>query len=235
MPESLSAAEVGKEIEEHRGHHHEHHADSHTAHERWLSIAEAVLLSIVALLAAWSGYSAAQWDSHASLSIAAASAARAEANRDSIEATQIATLDSVRFNAAFGAYALHNTRLFRLAVDRFRPAYHVAFEAWAATHPLKNPNAPPDPSYMPQYRIAQRTQARAQDPRAEALLREGQSATGTADKYVRLTVILAAVLFLTGISSHFPVRVARYGLLGIAGILLAASVVQLLGLPGPPS
>jgi len=39
---------------------------------------------------------------------------------------------------------------------------------------------------------------------------------------------------LIGISSHFPVRLARYGLIGIAGLLLAVSVVQLLGLPGPP-
>jgi hypothetical protein len=52
---------------------------------------------------------------------------------------------------------------------------------------------------------------------------------------VRLTVILAAVLFLVGIGSRFPVRSARYGLIGIAAVLLAVSVVQLLGLPGPAS
>jgi hypothetical protein len=48
-------------------------------------------------------------------------------------------------------------------------------------------------------------------------------------------VLLAAVLFLVGIGSRFPVRVARYGLISIAGVLLVACVVQLLGLPGPPS
>jgi len=159
VPESLSAAEVGKEIEEHREHHHDHHGHGHSGHERWLSIAEAVLLSIVALMAAWSGYSAAQWDSEASISIAEATTARAEANRNSIQATQIATLDAVRFNAAFAAYSLHNAKLFRLAVDRFRPEYHAAFDAWAATHPLKNHRAPPDPSYMPQYRIPQQARA----------------------------------------------------------------------------
>jgi hypothetical protein len=64
---------------------------------------------------------------------------------------------------------------------------------------------------------------------------EGQSAAGTADKYVRLTVIPAAVLFLVGIGSRFPARAARYGLIAVAAGLLAVSVVQLLGLPGPPS
>jgi hypothetical protein len=29
-------------------------------------------------------------------------------------------------------------------VNRFRPGYRVAFDAWVATHPLKNPNARPD-------------------------------------------------------------------------------------------
>jgi len=52
---------------------------------------------------------------------------------------------------------------------------------------------------------------------------------------VRLTVFLAAVLFLVGIGSRFPVRAARYGLVGVAAVLLLISIVQLLSLPGPPS
>jgi hypothetical protein len=36
------------------------------------------------------------------------------------------------------------------------------------------------------------------------------------------------VLFLTGISIHFPVRSARYGLIAVASALLAVSVAQLL-------
>jgi hypothetical protein len=103
VPEALSPAEVGKEIAEHGEHHNEHAAHAHSGHERWLSIAEAVLLSVVALLAAWSGYSAAKWDSESSIALAEASGARAQANRNDIEATQVRTLDSVRFNAAFAA------------------------------------------------------------------------------------------------------------------------------------
>ena len=50
-----------------------------------------------------------------------------------------------------------------------------------------------------------------------------------------LRQLLAAVLFLVGIGSRFPVRVARYGLVGVASALLVLSVVQLLRLPGPRS
>ncbi len=243
MPEGLSATEVGKEIAEHREHteHAEHAGASpgaHTEHvrrDRIISIVEAVILSIVALLAAWSGYSAAKWGSHASLSLAKASATRTQANLDQIQATQIRTLDSVSFNAAEAAYLSGNMALFRLSLKRMRPGYRPAVNAWLATHPLKNPHAPPDPSYMPQYRIPQEAQARVQNAQADAYFSQGEAADDTADKYVRLTVLLAAVLFLVGIGSRFPVRVARYGLISIAGVLLVVCVVQLFGLPGPPS
>jgi len=242
MPEGLSASEVGKEIAEHKEHaehaeHGEHHdkAEDHRRRDRWISIFEAVLLSIVALIAAWSGYSAAKWGTHSSLSLAKANSTRSKANLDQVQATQTMTLDSVSFNAVEGAYVSGNDKLFRLTVRRLRPGYRPAFEAWLATHPLKNPNAPPGPAYMPQYKLPQLTQARVLNAQADADFNEGQSAAGTADKYVRLTVLLAAVLFLVGIGSRFPVRAARLGLIGIAAALLVVSLVQLLGLPGPPS
>lgn len=243
MPEGLSASEVGKEIAEHREHteHGEHAADGehagagHAARDRAISIIEALLLSIVALMAAWSGYSAAKWGTESSLSLSRASAARSQASASEIQATQIRTLDSVSFNAVEGAYVAHNTQLFNLTVKRLRAGYRPAFNAWLATHPLKNPNAPSDPSDMPQYVIPQEKQAAVLTAEADAHFTEGQAAAGTADKYVRLTVFLAAVLFLVGIGSRFPVRVARYGLIAVAAGLLIVSVVQLLGLPGPPS
>ncbi len=237
MAEGLSASEVGKEIAEHHHEHAtaEHSATEHAGRDRLISIIEAVLLSVVALLAAWSGYSAAKWGTASSLALAKASSTRSMANLAQIQALQIRTLDSVSFNAAETAYAANNAKLFRLAVRRLRPGYRPAFDAWLALHPLKNPAAPPDPSYMSQYRIPQETQARALNAKANADFDDGQSAAGTADKYVRLTVLLAAVLFLIGIGSRFPLRSARYGLVGVAAVILVISVVQLLGLPGPPA
>jgi hypothetical protein len=247
MPEGLSPAEVGKEIAEHREHleHAEHgaHPDpaahgehpKHARRDRIVGIIEALILSFVALLAAWSGYSAAKWGSDSSLSLAKASTARSESSAAEIQATQIRTLDSVEFNAVETAYVSHNQQAFRLAVRRLRPGYRPAFDAWLATHPLKNPNAPADPSDMPQYSVPQQAEATAANAEANAEFSAGQSQSGTADKYVRLTVLLAAVLFLVGIGSRFPARAARYGLIAVAGVLLVISVVQLIGLPGPPS
>jgi hypothetical protein len=42
------------------------------------------------------------------------------------------------------------------------------------------------------------------------------------------------VLFLVGISAHFPLRSARYGLIALAVVLLVVSLVRLAQLPGLP-
>ena len=241
MPEGLSAAEVGKEIAEHKKHaeedehdEHEHAHDHQTREERWLSIVEAVVLSVVALLAAYSGFAAAKWGTESSLSLARASTLRAKASRADLEALQTRTLDSVSFNAWFTAFVAGNMHAQQLARNRLRPGYRPAFEAWLATDPAHNPKAPPGPSYMPQYVIPQQIQATALDAQADEEFTKGSDAGGTADKYVRDTVFLATVLFLIGISGHVKLRQARYGLVTLGVVLLVFSVIQLIGLPPPP-
>jgi hypothetical protein len=239
MPEGIEVPEVAKEISEHRersegdGAHREPHGA-----ERWVSIAEAVLLSFVALVAAWSGYSAAKWGTRSSISLAHASATRVKSSLAETQALQIRTLDSVSFNAAFTAYATTgsaNSKLFKIAVRRMRPGYLAAFHAWLATHPLTNPHAPPGPSYMPQYVIPQQAESVRLDNQANRFFTTGEEAAGTSDKYVRLTVVLAAVLFLVGIGSRIPVRASRYVILAVATALLIVSMVELISLPGPPA
>ena len=233
MPEGLSPAEVGKEIAEHKKHAARGKDDEHP--DRWLSIIEAVLLSLVAVLAAYSGYAAAKWGTEASVTLAKASAARTKANRADLEGIVTRTLDSASFNAWFTAFTAGNANAERLAARRMRPGYGPAFRAWLATDPAHNRNAPSGPAYMPQYVIPQESLAKAYDKQADAAFAEGANAGSTSDKYIRDTVFLATVLFLVGISGHFRIRQARLGLIGMGALLLVFAVIQLLGLPGPPS
>lgn len=232
MPEGLSPAEVGKEISEHGAHNGGESA--HDRRTRTLSIIEAILLSVVAVLAAYSGYAAAKWGTQSSVSLARASALRTKANRADLEALQIQTMDSVSFNAWFTAFVAGDANSERLAERRLRPGYRPAFYAWLATDPAHNPDSPPGPAYMPQYKIPQKTAAAADDAQADAEFTSGESAGNTSDQYVRDTVFLATVLFLVGISSHFPLRQARYALIAIGSLILIFSVIELLALPGPP-
>jgi hypothetical protein len=115
MPEGLSASEVGKEISEHAK-----HADPHERRDWLISITEAVLLSVVALLAAWSGYAASKWTTESRVEIATASSLRVEGSRADADAFELRSYDSSTFDAWFSAFIAGNKTAMRLAERRFR-------------------------------------------------------------------------------------------------------------------
>ena len=125
MPEGLSPSEVSKEIAEHREREaHKAEAQPETEHkptsrhDRRLSIAEALLLSLVAVLAAYSGYAAAKWGTESSIELAKVSAQRTQANRFDNQAIVTRTLDSVSFNAWFSAFSVGKKQADALAQRR---------------------------------------------------------------------------------------------------------------------
>ena len=79
MSEGLSPSEVGKEVSEHRTRVQEtaegekekgnSAADETTGRDRVMTIIEALLLTVVAVLAAWSGFAAAKWGTESSLDL----------------------------------------------------------------------------------------------------------------------------------------------------------------------
>ncbi len=101
MPETgISPAEVGREI----GHHADQRRERDRAEERrdrQLLIVEAILLSVVALLAGWSGYAAAKWNTDSSLVLARESTLRIEASRANLQALDIRNFDASTFNTWF--------------------------------------------------------------------------------------------------------------------------------------
>jgi hypothetical protein len=235
VPEGLSATEVSKEISEHAKHAARHEAHDQTGRHELISIAEAVLLSIVTLTAAWSGYSAAKWEGHARIELAEASSARTQASTAAATAITVRTQDTVNFGIWFNAYLTGNVAGQALAEHRFRPAYDVAFRAWLATDPFANQRAPRSPAYMPQYTLPGQASARRHTAAADAHFAEGQMSGKNAEDYIRVTVILASVLFIVGISSHFRTAGIRVGLVAVGAVLLILGTIAILQLPGPPS
>lgn len=233
MPEGLSAPEVGKEIAQHARHHRG--GSEHERRDRIISILEAVLLSIVTLVAAWSGYSAAKWNTESRVELAKASTYRAKAGEVKLTAEQTRNFDSSTFNTWYVAYAVGNKTAMRIAEHRFRPEFGVAFDAWRATNPETNLDAPRGPTFMPQYEEPGLAEATALGAAADLAFTKGTEAGKTSDDYIRVTVFLASVLFLIGLSTHFPMRSVRYGLVGLGGVLLVLSLVQLLLLKRPPA
>lgn len=229
----LSPAEVGKEIAEHRHHSLDH--DQAEGRDRWITIVEAILLAVVAVLAAYSGYASAKWGTEAQLTLARASTARTQASSANLAAMESRNFDASTYNAWFTAYIANDQSAMDIAVRRFRPEFKVAFDAWIATSPATNADAPPGPTFMPEYAQPDKDRADELTTKADELYAEGAKSGTTSDDYVRTTVLLASVLFLVGISGHFRVRAARYGLVATGAVIMAVALGVLLTSPRPPA
>jgi hypothetical protein len=232
MPEGLSPIEVGKELHEHTKEPHQPAGGSR--HSRMVQIGEALLLSLVTIAAAWSGYAAAKWSTESRFELAQAATLRNLATRADLSALETRNFDSSTFNAWFTAFTLDDPQKQAIAERRFRPEFKVAFDAWMATDPFRNPRAPPGPTYMPQYQLADQVKAEALDREAEAASAAGHHAGVVGDDYIRITVFLAAVLFLVGIGSTFKLPTIRYALVAIGSMLLILATVLMLQQPGLP-
>jgi hypothetical protein len=231
VPEGgLSAEEAAKELSEHakhaRGHGHEEHH-----HDRLISIVEAAMLAVVTLVAAWSGYSAAKWGTESSLHLAKASSIRTKSTKAYQQSLSFRVGDGLLMNAWLAAHASGDKNLEAVTERRFTPELKVAFDAWIKTDPFTNPKAPAGPQVMPQYQAPGALQSAVYDHQADEEYAKGQDAGHTADDYVRATVILASVLFLVGISTHFRLRGVRIGLISVGLVLLIFGVIEVLTLP----
>lgn len=189
--------------------------------ERWLEVITAIMLGVVAVATAWSGYQAARWAGVQSTRYAQASALRVHSTRDFTLAGQYRLYDATLFNDWLNAYTQGNTRLANTYEKRFRSEFRPAYEAWLALDPFNNPNAPPGPLLMPQYRLSLEDQANQLDAKAAKTFSEGQAANQQSDDYVLNTVFLATVLFLTAIAQRFKWNTLRAIILALAlGMLL---------------
>jgi hypothetical protein len=236
MPEGLDPVEAGRKLHEHTHGEEGRAADkADDRHSRIVQTGEALLLALVTIAAAWAGYSAARWGTASRVDVAQSSHLRQLATRADLEALSARNFDSSTFNAWFTAYTLGSKQKEAVAIRRFRPEFRVAFDAWIATDPLHNPKAPPGPTYMPQYRPPEQAQSNALDNQADTKFDQGTHDGEISDNYIRITVFLAAVLFMVGIGSTFKLYQIRYALITFGTALLVLAVVLIFREPGLPS
>lgn len=194
----------------------------------WRETIAVILLSITAVLTAWSGFQSSKWGGAMSISFAQASTARLEATRAEGDANRQINVQVGLYTAWASAVSAGDQRLADYLAGQFPEPLLSSFEAWQALDPMNNPSAPGNPLEMPQYVPDGRVAAEAADDRADAKYSEALANNQRGDNYTLMTVLFALVLFFTAVSGRVAQRRNQWILLGLAGtILFGASVVAL--------
>src|SRR3954470_70230 len=202
-----------------------------SADARTKTIIEVVVLSVLAIATAWSGYQGAKWGGRQSELYAQASSIRLQADELGTRGGQVLVADATIFTAWLQARHAGDEPLQTELERRFSPDYATAFHRWLATDPFDDPNAPAGPAAMPDFTTADLTQAAQMNTQAGALLTQGSDARDTANEYIRATVLFASVLLLIGIAQRFSVHGVRIAANVLALALLAFALWSVVRLP----
>src|SRR5436309_5274365 len=205
----------------------------HTPQPRFeaIEIIEAVILALVAVATAWSGYQAAQWAGKRAEHYAEATRLRVTAEGLATLAGQERIEDSGAFNSWLAAKLDGKVQTAEFFERRFRDEYRPAFAAWLGTDPFKNAQAPPGPIFMPEYHNAKHEQFLSLNKQAAEMADRGTKSGETGDDYVRITVLLATVLLITAIGQRFRFKAVRIVFMILACLLLCLPLLRLLMLP----
>lgn len=196
-----------------------------------IEIIEALILALVAVATAWSGYQAAEWAGKRAELYAKANRLRVSAEGLATLAGQERIYDSDTFNSWLTAKLDGKAEAAEVFERRFRDEYRPAFAAWMKTDPFNNAVAPPGPIFMPEYHNAKHKQFLGLNKQAAEIADQGTRSGETGDQYVRITVLLATVLLITAIGQRFRFKSVRVLFMILAFLLLCLPLWQLLMLP----
>lgn len=199
--------------------------------KNWAELWATVILSLATLVTAWAGYEAGKWNGLQTALNLQATALRIQAGQHAVEAQQLLLYDLGLFTNWANAVGNNNTPLADFHRARFRDEFTPAFDAWLATRPLQNADAPASPFDMDEYRPAARTaqEETAAEAEQQAIIAEMAGSFG--DRYTLLIVILAGSLLLAGLAHRFEWAELRGLVVLVAMLVLLYCVVALIRLP----
>jgi hypothetical protein len=196
-----------------------------------IELVAAVVLALATVTTAWSGYQASRWNGEQAKAFSRANAARIESTRASDLANAQTQVDVATFTQWVDAYAQEQTELADFYFKRFRAEFKPAVDAWIATRPLKNADAPLTPFAMPEYKLAAKAEAARLDAEAEALSAKARANVQRATNYVLGVVLFATALFFAGMGSRFRSIRLRKVLLGFGVALLVGTIAWIATFP----
>ncbi|MBP1742707.1 MAG: hypothetical protein H6Q48_5000 [Deltaproteobacteria bacterium] len=191
----------------------------------------ALLMAFATALSAWCGYQSTRWNGKQSILMGETAAIRTEAAQKVNLAGQEAIIDLNMFEQYYRALIEGRKDTERIIMQRFRREARIAVDAWLATNPLRNPDAPRGPFGMKEYRPKLVEEAAALNRQADRKFTQAREANSKVDKYVLLTVMISSVLFFSGLATHFISPRIQVAALFFAAALFFVAIFILLRMP----
>ena len=190
----------------------------------WVEIVATLLLALAAVATAWSSYQASRWNGEQAKASGRTNGIRIQAARAAGLAEAQTQIDVATFVQWVNAERSKDEALADFYRDRFRKEFRPAFAAWEATRPVENPDAPPTPFAMPEYRLASTAEAERLDQAAAVASAAVSTNIQHATNYVLGVVLFSVALFFAGMSTKLRSPALRKALLVLGCLLFLGTV-----------
>jgi len=205
--------------------------ESRGAAEHWLELVSTVLIAVAAVATAWSGYQSSRWSGEQAKAYSRANASRLESTRASGLANAQTQIDVATFTQWIDAFAREEEELADFYFARFRDEFRPAVDAWIATRPRFDPDAPLTPFAMPEYRLQARDDADRLEAEATAASEDAARFNQPSDNCVLAVVLFPTSLFFAGISTRLPTTRSRTAILALGCVVFVATLVWVATFP----
>ena len=207
-----------------------------------------IVLAVATILTAWSGFESGKWGGEQSVNFSEAGAARTESTRADTLGGQLVQIDVAMYidwvaaigdelntgaisEASLSPFTPTKGTISGFLYLRFREEFLPAVDAWLATNPVTNDEAPKTPFTMSEYVVAERVKALELTALADEKAAAARTANQNGDNYVLTMVLFASVLFFAGVSSKMNRPRNRVIILGFGVFTLVVGLVILATLP----
>ena len=207
-----------------------------------------IVLAVATILTAWSGFESGKWGGEQSVNFSEAGAARTESTRADTAGGQLIQIDVAMYidwvtaisdelnagtitDASLDPYSPAEGTVSGFLYKRFREEFLPAVDAWLATQPMTNDDAPKGPFEMEEYVVAQQVEADRLSVVADEKAAAARTANQNGDNYVLTMVLFASVLYFAGVSSKMNRPRNRVIILGFGVVTLTIGLIILASLP----
>ena len=198
---------------------------------QWMDLLSAMVMAAATVATAYSAYQSSLWSGQETKNKARSTTAVIRVGKLSNLALQRTSVHVNLFVHWVSAVNKGDSRTADFLVVRFPEPLKAAVDAWRATSPFENPEAPASPFDMPQYVLPERIEADRWERISQDESVAAEHAAEMSNRYLLFTIIYASVLFFAGISGKFRWHAIDVTVLALGAVTLLGGIVIMITSP----